>query len=169
MDLTTTHTTGRRRKTYSGISKRSCPDCAARLVRIARRPVDRLSSLFVPVKRYRCRTFMCGWEGNLLWSAGTNTVASGAGVDGVPRPESGSGSRRTPMLIAASFALVAGAIALVFLLASTGFQEASEATGVDGAGAGPVGFAGAAQPGPAREPPSAAVVRPPQVTAAGMQ
>ncbi len=167
MDLTTAHNADTRPKTYSGISKRSCPDCTARLVRIARRPVDRLQSLFVPVKRYRCRTFMCGWEGNLPWSAGTNTVASGAGDDGNARRE--SGFDRTPLFIAVSFALIASAIVLVFLLAATGAEAASRTTGADPSGTRPAVFAGTAQPGAAREPPTEAGFWPPQVAAAAMQ
>jgi len=33
--------------------------------RIPRRLVDRLLSIFTPVCRYRCRSMICGWEGNL--------------------------------------------------------------------------------------------------------
>ncbi len=161
MELTTTHNTGTRRKTYSGLSKRSCPDCTARLVRIARRPVDRLQSLFVPVKRYSCRTFMCAWEGNLPWSAGTQPVASGAGNDGNARSE--SGFDRTPLLIAVSFALIASAIVLVFLLASTGAEAASRTAGAEPSGATPAVFAGTTQP---HEPPAQAGVWPLQVAAA---
>ena len=168
MDLTTSHTSDTRPKTYSGISKRCCPDCTARLVRITRRPVDRLQSLVVPVKRYRCRTFMCGWEGNLPWSAGSNTVASGAG-DGATAASSESGFDRTPLLVAVTFALIAGAVLLVFLLGSAGADAASRTTGTHAPAAMPAGFAGAAQPGAAHEPPAAVVVWPAQVAAAGMQ
>jgi hypothetical protein len=43
----------------------SCPVCNGSLVRIWRRPIDRLSSKFVPVHRFRCEGFSCGWVGNL--------------------------------------------------------------------------------------------------------
>lgn len=43
----------------------SCPLCDESLIRVRRRPLDRLISLFVPVERYRCLGFSCNWEGNL--------------------------------------------------------------------------------------------------------
>ena len=45
-------------------SKYICPSCHANLVRTWRRPVDRFTSQFVPVHRYRCQSFACQWEGN---------------------------------------------------------------------------------------------------------
>ena len=50
---------------YISASKRACPQCGLALDRIRRRPIDRLTSLFVPVQRYHCRNFTCHWEGNL--------------------------------------------------------------------------------------------------------
>lgn len=45
---------------------RVCPTCGSRdLSRIRRRPVDRIYSLFFPVRRYRCCAFACNWEGVL--------------------------------------------------------------------------------------------------------
>ena len=38
-----------------------CPNCGGDLLRIRRYPIDRLLSLFVPVRRFRCRD--CLWEG----------------------------------------------------------------------------------------------------------
>jgi len=42
-----------------------CPRCGANLIRIHRRPVDRLLSLFRPVRRYNCTQLECNWTGNL--------------------------------------------------------------------------------------------------------
>lgn len=42
----------------------SCPLCEGRLHRVNRRPVDRLTSMVVPVQRFRCERFSCQWEGN---------------------------------------------------------------------------------------------------------
>jgi hypothetical protein len=42
-----------------------CPCCQNPLFRIRRRFVDLAISLFVQVRRYRCRSLNCGWEGNL--------------------------------------------------------------------------------------------------------
>ncbi len=44
---------------------RLCPCCGGPLTRIARRPADRLLSLFRPVHRYQCIVLECGWQGNL--------------------------------------------------------------------------------------------------------
>lgn len=42
-----------------------CPLCAAELIRIPRRPIDRFTSLFGEHHRFRCERFACQWEGNL--------------------------------------------------------------------------------------------------------
>jgi hypothetical protein len=41
-----------------------CPVCGHAAYRVPRRWVDRLTHLFRPVQRYRCRSMRCGWEGN---------------------------------------------------------------------------------------------------------
>lgn len=43
----------------------ACPLCAQDLIRVTRRPIDRLVSLFSPLYRYRCRQHDCRWEGTL--------------------------------------------------------------------------------------------------------
>lgn len=43
----------------------ACPHCKGAVVRIPRRFIDRLSSIFVPVRRFQCRSLICCWEGNL--------------------------------------------------------------------------------------------------------
>lgn len=53
------------RSDYTSVSNHACPLCDQYLIRIGRRPIDRLLSQFVPVHRYRCRFFSCQWEGNL--------------------------------------------------------------------------------------------------------
>lgn len=45
--------------------KPTCPQCGGRLIRIARRPIDRALSLIAPVRRYRCQNFSCQWEGRV--------------------------------------------------------------------------------------------------------
>ena len=45
--------------------KRSCPQCGDTVLRVHRRVVDRLFSLFHPVHRYQCTSLECGWQGNL--------------------------------------------------------------------------------------------------------
>jgi len=48
----------------SGVRK-SCPDCGELLMRIPRRLIDRLTSLFAPIRRYQCRSQRCQWRGNI--------------------------------------------------------------------------------------------------------
>lgn len=44
----------------------TCPECGEPgLIRIHRRPVDRILCLFVSLQRFRCQQFECQWEGNL--------------------------------------------------------------------------------------------------------
>jgi hypothetical protein len=50
---------------YTHASRHACPQCAAMLVRMPRRAIDRFLSRFVPVQRYRCERFLCQWQGNL--------------------------------------------------------------------------------------------------------
>jgi hypothetical protein len=51
----------------SGLSScgRCCPRCQSALYRVARRLPDLLLSLFMPLRRYRCISLQCSWEGNL--------------------------------------------------------------------------------------------------------
>ncbi|MBX9630911.1 MAG: hypothetical protein K2X67_10350 [Burkholderiales bacterium] len=42
-----------------------CPRCNAVAFRVRRRWVDKFTSLFRPVRRFRCQEFRCGWEGNV--------------------------------------------------------------------------------------------------------
>ena len=43
----------------------TCPRCQASVFRVSRRVVDMLLSVFMPVRRYRCISIECSWEGNL--------------------------------------------------------------------------------------------------------
>lgn len=43
-----------------------CPHCEGHLSRIHRSFADHLWNLVTPVRRYRCRSAVCGWEGLLL-------------------------------------------------------------------------------------------------------
>lgn len=51
----------------SGLSAcgRCCPRCRSSLFRVTRRLPDLLVSFFVPLRRYRCISMQCSWEGNL--------------------------------------------------------------------------------------------------------
>jgi len=45
--------------------RRQCPRCGAAVLRIHRRPIDRLVAFFRPVRRYQCTSLECEWRGNL--------------------------------------------------------------------------------------------------------
>jgi hypothetical protein len=63
----------------------ACPLCGNRgLIRIHRRPIDHLLSLFVNVYRFRCQQFECQWEGNLTKRHGL------AGTRGARRESDGA-------------------------------------------------------------------------------
>ena len=55
----------------------ACPLCAARLERVDRRFVDRLVSLVLPLHRYHCQNFSCGWSGNLSSAAAAHAARGG--------------------------------------------------------------------------------------------
>jgi hypothetical protein len=54
----------------SSANKHPCPRCAGNLLRIRRRVIDRLLSLFVPMHRYECLHSFCLWKGNLRVRSG---------------------------------------------------------------------------------------------------
>jgi hypothetical protein len=47
----------------SSVQNPTCPRCGGAVERIRRRFIDRVLSLFRPVRRYRCENFLCHWEG----------------------------------------------------------------------------------------------------------
>ena len=57
-----------------------CPRCDGDLIRIRRRLVDRMVSLFTPVRRFRCVSLGCTWEGNLRGSRGGGESGPGYGA-----------------------------------------------------------------------------------------
>ena len=75
-----THAHSTKTSSYvSAASKHTCPLCGeGDLMRIRRRPIDRLFSLFGARHRYRCFNNECLWQGNLRTHghASTRTVAS---------------------------------------------------------------------------------------------
>jgi len=54
--------------------KVSCPQCGRPADRIRRRLIDRIVSLFTPIRRYRCWHFSCEWEGNLAVGSSVDRV-----------------------------------------------------------------------------------------------
>lgn len=47
------------------LPSKACPQCGAAIVRIPRRPEDRVASETAAIRRYRCGADGCGWEGTL--------------------------------------------------------------------------------------------------------
>ncbi len=45
------------------LTNSKCPKCGGAIDRVHRRWYDRLICLYVPVRRYRCRTLSCRWRG----------------------------------------------------------------------------------------------------------
>lgn len=43
----------------------ACPRCNASVFRVSRRLFDLFISIFMPVRRYRCISMECNWEGSL--------------------------------------------------------------------------------------------------------
>jgi hypothetical protein len=51
---------------YAGsVGAAACPRCGGTVQRIRRRWIDRVLSVFARLRRYRCHSPLCGWEGNL--------------------------------------------------------------------------------------------------------
>lgn len=44
---------------------RGCPRCNSSVFRVSRRFIDMFISIFVTIRRYRCISMQCNWEGNL--------------------------------------------------------------------------------------------------------
>lgn len=86
------------------IIPRSCPSCRCALVRERRRLVDRLYSLFQPVKRYRCQNFACQWVGNFARTKDTRDVD--------PPPH------RVPVAFVVHMALVAVGVVVVIVFSN---------------------------------------------------
>ena len=80
-----------------------CPLCSSELRRTWRRPVERFTSLFLPLHRYRCGNFSCQWEGNFRVHA---LSAKGAVTPAAARPASKPVSQKLPALVASACALV---------------------------------------------------------------
>jgi hypothetical protein len=56
----------------------ACPRCGSSLNRVHRRSIDMLISRFIAVKRYRCTSMLCIWEGNLRARSVGRSCADGS-------------------------------------------------------------------------------------------
>jgi hypothetical protein len=53
-----------------------CPHCGGELQRVHRHSIDRVISVFVPVRRYRCTNRECNWSGRRVY-AGSSRGSTG--------------------------------------------------------------------------------------------
>jgi hypothetical protein len=95
----------------SGAMRPTCPLCKGALIRVWRRPIDRFTSLFVPVHRFRCEGFSCGWEGNFR-------------VDAADRASTTLLERAARLSVVALLLVISGALAAVLVIATTGWFSA---------------------------------------------
>lgn len=85
-----------------------CPECRGATQRVWRRPVDRLSALLKPARRYRCQSFRCQWEGNIRQSM----RALPAGMI-ASEPRGGTQGTSRVFLLSMAFALAAATFIVV--------------------------------------------------------
>ncbi len=57
----------------------ACPKCDGPIHRIHRKPLDRLISVYVPVRRYRCHQSECNWNGLRVGRHHVSARVRGAG------------------------------------------------------------------------------------------
>jgi hypothetical protein len=83
-------------------STRGCPVCAGAAVRTSRSWADRVLSLWMPVKRYRCAAPQCGWEGLLMPRFRRRTSKRAAASPSTDERDDGVGEtrERRPALMA---------------------------------------------------------------------
>lgn len=105
---------------HTRVGKRICPSCNGILFRTWRRPIDRISSLILPVRRYRCRSFSCQWEGNLR-NDGAASATLGAGTG----PPVKAHSPRVPKSVAIQMWLAAVGVAALVSLPITDWLSTS--------------------------------------------
>jgi hypothetical protein len=68
----------------------ACPLCDTRVIRIPRRFIDRVISVVHSVRRYRCGSFTCNWEGNLPHKALVPDRPDAMAADPQPREPASS-------------------------------------------------------------------------------
>lgn len=104
---------------HAGTDVTGCPLCAGDLIRVRRRPVDRIAGWVAPSRRYRCLAFRCQWEGNLRRQRGdfgdTTQLASLPADDA----ESEADGRALPRAFVVSMVLSVLGTAFVVVAAST--------------------------------------------------
>ena len=59
----------------------ACPCCAGRVRLTWYRAIDRLTSRLAPIRRYRCQSRSCQWEGNVRFNLHTAALRQPAPAD----------------------------------------------------------------------------------------
>lgn len=101
---------------FNAQAQPSCPECRGATLRIWRRPVDRLSALLMPARRYRCQSLQCQWEGNIrqrprAMPSGPCTADAGDDPSGVSR------------VFLLSMAIALAAATFIVIATTTGWLE----------------------------------------------
>jgi hypothetical protein len=63
---------------------RACPRCHSAVFNVSRRLTDLILSLFTPVRRYRCISMKCSWEGTLREKKSRLAETVGVALERVP-------------------------------------------------------------------------------------
>lgn len=100
-----------------------CPWCQGELLCEPRRVVDRLLSLFHPVKRYRCNSFHCQWIGNLPRRHGDDDSDDASDGRGVGYPAGKRSRLGVPPAFVVHMVLVA--VGVVFVIVFSSMEPAS--------------------------------------------
>jgi hypothetical protein len=101
----------------------TCPRCRGQLLRVHRRLVDRVSSWFTPVRRYRCLSFRCQWEGNARrWPHVTDPGEHESATDSLSGLGSDADGRDRVASVTFVVCMVLSVIGAGFILVSTGVE-----------------------------------------------
>jgi len=96
-------------------SQVKCPLCEWKLIRLRRRPVDRLWSLVHPLKRYRCENFRCQWMGNIATTRIRKAPAAAIVNTRLADYTQEQHPRRVPVAFIVHMVLVAVGVVFVFV------------------------------------------------------
>ena len=123
------HTPSGAPTSYGSLAKHKCPQCIGNLRQTPRRPIDRITSRFTPLHRYRCESFTCQWEGNFRTREhGFAVDSAGARLPDSPRAGllSDAPSGYLPKSFIANMVLVVAGVLFVLVFANTGWLSDDE-------------------------------------------
>lgn len=108
----------------------ACPMCGKVLNRMRRRAIDRMVSVFVPFKRFRCRDVSCQWEGNLRTTLQKPSAVPDVSESGSAQRTRASGGRASgglPKSFVINMCLVFVGLLAVIAVTTTDMWSDSEA------------------------------------------